>query len=115
MLSPAEESQSGVHFKAGRDDLVQPERIRETDKATGCYRSKERGLVFWRAGRRTKRLPRFPGSAEFYAAGSERQAAFSIRLSRQESSAGHLGFLVRLPVRPARLADSLSGTEDKEF
>ena len=57
----------------------------------------------------------FAHRARFRRAGPQGPRGASQRFPRQESSGGHLGQLVRLPPRSARLAESLRRAEEPEF
>ena len=62
-----------------------------------------------------RRLCQLADRSRFRGAGSQGQDRPPDRFPRQEGAGGHLGLLVRMPPRSARLAESLRGAEGPEF
>ena len=77
MLSTAEEPQGGIRLKERGHDVVQPERVRETNQTTGRRGSEERRLVFRGSERGAEWLSDVARSAQFHAPGLERPHAFA--------------------------------------
>ena len=79
--------------------------------AVGPARRTERSLAVCVLieARESGRLRWPPRSARLHAAGSLRPHAPALRLPRQEGLPRHLGLLVRLPPRPARVAGAPGG------
>src|SRR2546426_3021386 len=99
--------ESPARFKCGRPCPVA--------RTAGAPRRCPRRVVLRRGGPSPPRDAALAASARFQVARSRGPNALACQLPRQEDLPGLLGVLVRVPVRPARVAGALRRTEGPEL